>query len=240
MKKRHATRGQALTETAIALPLFLMGLFGVIWAIREGAMSERVQLSVRYGGVLGAMQNPYQDYSLYAVYATIDGMPPVLPSNCTGGQPNIITNTRKGFFQPAAAPNPQCTGGVIGINGPETYSIPVMLQDNAAFIGSSNNTGGFLAGVLGGSTTGNGAVQNFFKSPDLESLTQCTEVGIAVQASLEGYGDMTSATTPPSPMPATVTVHAPIIVSPGPLPCVSFTAPPFLPTPTPSPTPSPT
>jgi hypothetical protein len=59
-------RGQALTETTIALPLFLMGLFGVMWAVREGAMSERVQMGVRYGGVVTQLSNPYASYSLYA------------------------------------------------------------------------------------------------------------------------------------------------------------------------------
>src|SRR5271156_821347 len=72
LSMKRFPRGQALTETTIALPLFLMGLFGIMWAVREGAMSERVQMGVRYGGVVTQLANPYADYSLYAMYATID------------------------------------------------------------------------------------------------------------------------------------------------------------------------
>ena len=245
LPKFSAPRGQALTETAIALPLFLMGLFGVIWAIREGAMSERVQMSVRYGGVVGSMDNPYQDYSLYAMYATIDGLPPTNYATCapntTAGMPGIVINTRKGFFQPATVPAPTCYGGLTDVDGPETYQEPILLQDNAAFITSPNATGGFMANVLGSSTTSNSAVQNFFKSPDLETLTECTQVGIAFDESAEGFGDTVSPTTPPSPFPTTLIPVSPVATG-GSLPCVAYT--PGLgvstPTPTPSPTPTPT
>ena len=61
-------RGQALLETVIALPLFLLSLFGIMWAVHEVTLAERTQLGVRYAGVVGAASQPYNQYSLDALY----------------------------------------------------------------------------------------------------------------------------------------------------------------------------
>ena len=55
---------QAFFETAIAIPIFLISLFGVMWAYRTGILSEQVQQSVRYGGLVSALADPYESYSL--------------------------------------------------------------------------------------------------------------------------------------------------------------------------------
>ena len=77
LMRKHA-RGQAVLETALFMPLFLLGLFGVMLAGKEGALSERVQLGIRYGGVISSLQQPYLSYSIYSMYSTIDGSLSVL------------------------------------------------------------------------------------------------------------------------------------------------------------------
>jgi hypothetical protein len=237
---RRFTRGQALTETTIALPLFLMGLFGIMWAVREGAMSERVQMGVRYGGVVSQLSNPYADYSLYALYATVDGAPPTNPLACQAASQSVVDGAgpRASFFAPASAPSPSCFANQAIITGPESYYQPVLVQDNAALISSTTANGGFMSNVLGTTTSSNSGLQNFFRSPDVATLTECSGMGSTVQSSLEGEFDTTTPTSAPTLMPSSV-VAVSVIATPE--VCLAFSPPPGLasPSPTPSPTASP-
>ena len=53
------SRGQALVETVISLPLFILALFAMIWGIRAGVMAERVQSGVRNAGIVLSHADPY-------------------------------------------------------------------------------------------------------------------------------------------------------------------------------------
>ena len=242
---KRGQRAQALTETTIALPLFLMGLFGIFWAVREGSMSERVQLGVRYGGVLAQMDNPYADYSLYSLYATIDGAPPSASESCQPASDFIVENvgSQKPFFAPVSSPAPSCTGGMAFVNGPESYTEPLIIQNNASLVQADAQTNGFLGTMLGSSGTSNHGVENFFRSPNMQTLTECSGIGYSIKNSLEGYYDTTTATAAPTAFADTVPA---VSVLESPDVCVAFAPPsgaPFVtptPTPSPSPTPSPT
>ena len=63
-----AQRGTAMIESAIFLPLFLLVLFGIIWAVQSSVQSERVQIAVRYDGFVSNEAAPYVGYSLYGLY----------------------------------------------------------------------------------------------------------------------------------------------------------------------------
>src|SRR5579872_2831353 len=55
----RAQRGTAMVESAIFMPLFLLILFGIIWAVQSSVQSERVQIAVRYGGFVSNEAAPY-------------------------------------------------------------------------------------------------------------------------------------------------------------------------------------
>ena len=84
------SRGQALVETAIALPVFLLVMFGVVWSLQVGVLGERVEMVARYGGMVSARINPYQQYSLYAVYSAAGGAPPA--TSCVKPPSAIMDN----------------------------------------------------------------------------------------------------------------------------------------------------
>jgi Flp pilus assembly protein TadG len=51
-KLRHAQRGQAVVETVLFLPMFLLALFGVMWTAQAAVQYERTQSAVRYAGLI--------------------------------------------------------------------------------------------------------------------------------------------------------------------------------------------
>ncbi len=257
MRTSHA-RGQALFETALFMPLFLLGLFGVMLAAKQGALTERVQLGVRYGGIISTLEQPYMQYSTYAMYATtVDGKPPVDPASCDGATANTTSNLtvgRASFWQPVNnSVAASCIGAVTLVKG-KTQNM--LLQGSYMGLSAAAPVDGFLsANTFGGATTETAAAaENFMRSPDVGSLLGCTPIGDAVKASLEGPYDTSTPDGPPStPFPPTVPA-TPLIVAPS--VCRTFapvgglpestppppqpSSPPSTPTPTPNPpTPSP-
>jgi hypothetical protein len=202
---RHASRGQAVIETAIALPLFLIGLFGVMWAFRTGMLSEQVQQSVRYGGLVSALADPYESYSLYTVYANIDDSPPPNSRDCAGGSKSVIAQGHDTFWQAAATSSsaPSCSM-VILYPGTAAVSSPVILFSNYVDASATSQ----FSGKFGSLTYGNqtiSASQNFFRSPDVGALLDCSNLGPAVKLSLEAKNDTTtSATAVATPFPQTI------------------------------------
>ncbi len=204
-QQKHASRGQAVVETAIAIPLFLIGLFGIIFAYRTGMLSEQVQQSVRYGGLVTALSNPYDQFSLYTVYATIDQQPPAHVRDCVGGATSVVSQGHAGFWQPGSTPTqttPSCGLALIFPSSGVTY--PVLLFSDYVSASSATQSAGTFASFIFGSNTVS-ASQNFFRSPDLGVLLNCGHLGFAVKRSLEGDGDPYTPLTVPSPFPQTVT-----------------------------------
>jgi hypothetical protein len=221
---RHASRGQAVIETAIALPLFLIGLFGVMWAFRTGMLSEQVQQSVRYGGLVSALADPYESYSLYTVYANIDNSPPPNSRDCAGGSTNVISQGHDTFWKAGATTStaPSCSM-VILFPGMTNVSSPVILfSDYVAASATSQFSGNFGALTYGNQTIA--ASQNFFRSPDVGALLDCSTLGAAVKKSLEAKNDTTtSATAVATPFPQTIPVtNADIIPTTVPNSCYTL------------------
>ena len=84
--RETAPRGQALLETAIALPLFLLALFGTIWAVQYSSQAERTQSMVRWGGLIGGASDTVNDYSLLTLYGSST------PSRPQSLQPRLPVN----------------------------------------------------------------------------------------------------------------------------------------------------
>ncbi len=207
MKRKSHSRGQAVYETAAVMPVFLIALFGVIWAMKDASLSERVHLAVRYGGMVSSQQQPYESYSLYAMYATIDNVVPTGATTCYAGNPAELSSGFASFWLPATSESmfATCPGSVVFVRSPETYSEPVILRNDYATIEAAAPVGGFLEGAVmhGVGATNVRAAENFFRSPDVGTLLTCTTLGAAVKKSLEGETD-TSTAPPATPMPTSV------------------------------------
>jgi len=241
LTRRSHARGQALFETALFMPLFLLGLFGVMLAAKQGALSERVQLGIRYGGVVSSLQQPYLSYSLYSMYSTIDGSPSNNPDTCNGvtaSADSSLTVGRASFWQPIAGSiSPTCSGTISLVTG---KSQNMLLENSYIGLSARAPAGGYLtANVLGGNTyEAAAAAENFIRSPDSGSLVACTPIGDAIKASLEGREDTsTSSTTLSTPFPESVP-PTPVFVAP--IACKTFAPINPLPAATPPPTPQPT
>jgi len=211
MRYDMRSRGQALFETAIAMPLFLLGLFGVIWAMKDASLSARAQLAVRYGGMIDSLQQPYQAYSLYAVYATIDNVVPATNTTCYAGDGTQLTSGYAPFWLPtsSAALVAPCSSAITIVSSPETYTQPVILRNNYSTITATTPVNGYIsaAALHGVTTTSVRAAENFFRTPDVGTMLTCTKLGAAVKLSLEGKTDPTVPSSLTTAMPTTPTAQ---------------------------------
>lgn len=206
---RHP-RGQALIETAIALPVFLLVMFGVVWALQTGVLGERVELVARYGGMVSAEINPYQQYSLYAAYSAAAGSP--LPTTCATPPPALIQNGSPlagpatqtlAFWQPAqntSAANTICGKTLATGAG---LSSPMLLGRAAITVSTSSDVPTTLQ-PFAGAQTQRRATLNAFRSPDIATLVGCYG---ELQAAFEHSMDPTTDPAPASP-PAVIATFA--------------------------------
>ena len=212
----HARRGQALVETVIALPLFLLMMFGMYWAVQSSVLAERVQLGVRYAGLIGSKSQPYVDYSLYTVYGNLNGASHTATTpTCFAPTGDVFTGTgpyldpsgagTAKFWQPVTnSPAGSCNGPtdptLVAIVDPNMTKTALLLHDDTALT-ATLNVPNYLSGALG-STTKFAAAQNFFRSADLGDMIHCyAPVSAAVSASLTPANDTTSPIAAPTPLP---------------------------------------
>jgi len=210
-------------------PLFLLGLYGVFWSVREASLTERVQLGVRYAGVSQSLGNPYAAFSLYSVYAAIDDASPSTATACVPGNSAVVTGTlysptQQGidaFWSPVSTPAPLYTACPSSLAILSTgYSEPSLLQNNFATLSAQAPLNGnyFTRNLFGsGNTTTVVATENFFRSPDVGTLVRCTTAGPAIKASLEPPVPASTAEPTPSsidtPFPAAGATASPIVSS---------------------------
>jgi hypothetical protein len=215
MSDAKRSRGQAVLETVIALPLILLGFYGVIWAMKDASLAARAQLAVRYGGMVDSLSQPYEAYSLYAMYATIDNVVPAANATCYNGDSAQLSAGYAPFWLPAgSAPlvSPCATAAVI-VTTPETYSQPVLLRNNYSSLAATTAVNGYFSSVAlhGATTTTVRAAENFFRSPDVGMILTCTTLGTAVKMSLEGRNDPNVPTSLTSAMPTNPTATAVVL-----------------------------
>jgi len=191
MRVSTRSRGQALFETAIMMPLFLLAFFGLIWAMKDASLSARSALAVRYGGMVDSMQQPYVAYSLYNVYATLDNVVPAANATCYPGNTAQLSTGYEPFWLPssAAALVTPCASKIVIISTPESYTQPVILRNDYSSITATAPVSGYISGALNGTTTTVRAAQNFFRGPDVGTILTCTTLGPVIKASFEGRSD---------------------------------------------------
>ncbi|HEY0613551.1 MAG TPA: TadE family protein [Candidatus Elarobacter sp.] len=196
----HRARGQALVETAIALPVFLIAMFGVIWALQTGVLGERVELVARYGGMVSAEQNPYQQYSLYAAYGAASGS--ALATTCATPPPGLIENGGP-LAAPAAATQPfwqpsstATTTAICGktLAGSSGLSAPMLLGRNQITVTATSDVPTTLQ-PFAGTHTDRSATFNAFQSPNMATLVGCYD---ELQSALEHSIDPGTDQGPPT------------------------------------------
>jgi len=85
--------GQALTETALFLPLATLGLFGLLYFTRVGILQERAQYAVRYSSEVAAQTAGLQAMYTALYVATQNGgaMPQPQGADCSAGIASAAT-----------------------------------------------------------------------------------------------------------------------------------------------------
>ena len=211
------SRGQALVETAIALPVFLLAMFGVIWALQTGVLGERVELVARYGGMVSAEISPYQQYSLFAAYSAAAGAP--IAAGCATPPPALIQNGAPlaapatqtlPFWQPTGATSATTTCGKALANG-GALSAPMLLGRSSISVDAASAAPSMLSSLS--AQQHRGATLNAFQSPDMATLIGCySELDGAFEHSVDPTTDTSS---PPPPLPIAQFATGPLALSPG-------------------------
>ncbi len=212
-------RGQALIETAIALPVFLIAMFGVIWALQSGVLGERVQMAARYGGMVSAQGNPFDQYSLYSVYGAAVGTPVAAPCGLppaqmlSDGSPLVApAPPSPQFWQPTGTPAVTGTCGrtlstATGLSGPKLLGHAQMTVD------ATNDVPTSMQAAFGGATTPWNATVNELESPDMGTLVACYP---ELQAGFAASVDPAPANgSPPSVSAIVQPQTSPLTLNPG-------------------------
>ena len=254
---RHGQRGAALIESAIALPVALLTLYGVLYGTQLGTINERVQSAVRYTGVLAAQAQPYHDYSLYMLYNGLGDNAPVHRGSCPAPPSDVLQGGTDfagqsvavaQFFRPATFTT-ICTPQNAIMSGDGLSRSFIVLESDPVVTADIPTT----YGSYGGTAT---ATERFYRSPDLSTVGHClpsvyaNTIQLALNPALDSQAAGTTQPLPNIPPAAPLEAAAcdAAISSPAPIPPSSYDptpAPPILspspsPTPTPAPTPVPT
>jgi hypothetical protein len=190
------SRAQAIAESVVFIPLALFALFAVMWAAQYGVQSERVESAIRYSGLVSNQIDPYQQYSLYVMYNSLqpdEANPPApLPAQtCLAPTTDALTNsntypgpTMAPFWLNSPAPatvecvNPNASGPPTSTTQSTEGSFVAGLTDpnvvlsNAPYLSLSVTVPSFLQPLLGASLSSTGEI-NFMKPADMGTTLRC-------------------------------------------------------------------
>ncbi len=226
-RSRQRQRGQAMVETALFLPLFLLILFGVIWVVQSSVMSERAQIAVRFSGLVSDEANPYEQYSIGALYDGLPGIAPAEVYSCASPGPDALQNDPSSgvfpgpksppFFQPISGTTVgTCAQGPTHLTG-GNMATPQLFVHTDSDISTQVPVPGFLQHTLGALTQYLSASQNYFDGPDVQTLLACyydgstDDLGTVVTDSLrnQDLNVVTAATPlPDTPNTAPLTLNS--------------------------------
>jgi len=197
-RRLHRQRGQALTETAIFLPVFLLLLFGMMWIVQFSVLNERAQIAVRYSGLVSNESSPYDGFSLYAIYNNVGGHSQAATTTCATPPPDAFINdpsngafpgpTSQPFWQPdAGQTSGTCNAGRVEITDP-SLTVPMLLVNTLSTATTQKTTTTNLPSAISNlHVKVLSATQNFVNTPDIASIMQCyPELSSAANNSLVG------------------------------------------------------
>jgi hypothetical protein len=251
--KRHNERGAALVESAIALPVALLTMYGVLYGTQLGTINERVQSAVRYSGMLATQSQPYHDYSLDMLYNGVGQTASKMKLPCAPPPTDILQGgtdfageaiSVSQFFQPKKL-TPSCESKNAIVSG-DGLSRGFVILESAPTVTADIPTS---FAPYGGTAT---ATMRFYRSPDLSTVGRClpSAYANAIERALDPSKDTAPPGTtqalpniPPSEPLEAATCDYPV-GSPPPDPQSTYNPSPpppiFTPSPSPTPTASPT
>jgi hypothetical protein len=203
----HQSRGQALVESALYLPLMLLSMFVLWWAAREAATHQRIYSALRYGAEITANTNPTQGLSLQTLYATTANGASYSQASaaCSSFDVSLLQGTastfhattpRAPFFSPVKA-SANCSQTSLAMTA--GYTRGLMLTATNGTISANIAAGQISRGYLSFLNTFNQVTisQTSFSGPDLKALTHCyAGVYSALNASLYEGAKGVNASTP--------------------------------------------
>ncbi|HLI97185.1 MAG TPA: TadE family protein [Candidatus Baltobacteraceae bacterium] len=196
MRSVETQRGQALIESVIFIPFFLLVLFGLMWIVSVSVINERAQIAVRYSGLISNEASPYSDYSLYAVYNNVGQYSQGVPTICVTPGPDAFLNdpSNGAFPGPTAAPfwapdnnqsSGNCTPGPVVISGGQMPSPFLLLHSDAT--AQAQKTPPLYVQPAAGPLSMLSAEMNFVNTPDIGTLMTCyTDLHDDASATLVG------------------------------------------------------
>jgi hypothetical protein len=223
-KLMRAERGQALVETVVFLPMFLLALFGIMWAVQAAVQNERVQSTVRYNGMILQHDNPYASYSLYAMYAQLGTTtvpnppcPPPIADPLSDASPTYTSGTSAPFWSPSINPIVICIKfgthniGTVGIPAGTGLNQDLLLSTYGVVALSFTSAPAQLQAALGAFTLTR-ALATFFQPVGVNVILACyPTLNTQIQNSLQYTNDSSTATMPTalgsSPTSITPTVN---------------------------------
>jgi hypothetical protein len=220
----RGSRGQALVETAIFVPLATFVLFAVVWTMQLGAVDERTQTAVRYSGLISQLQNPYDDYSLYATYNNlvkgndaeltppVGCVPPTTDALSNNNASNAFPGPISGLFwwNSGDIATPSCVNSNV-------HTVLTAAFQNEIFLSSEPSmlvnipVPLFLQAALGPKSYVS-AQTNFYKAPTINTILNCysngspTDLQDMAQSALQPWVNQgLNPTAVPTPYPASAT-----------------------------------
>lgn len=150
------SRGQALIETALMLPIVILLLFGIIYFANFGVVNQRVQIAIRYGGLVGFSSSGAGLFSagnIYQAGATSPG-----GSDCPPPPIGVLSDaapfpgpTSVPFFNPSAAsaPQPACKVTALNFKGGAQFLAADYLANAYETMSASSDVPYYLNGLFG-------------------------------------------------------------------------------------------
>lgn len=206
-KLMHAQRGQAIVETVVFLPMFMLALFGILWTVQIAVQYERTESAVRYAGLISQRVSPYTDYSLYSMYTqlgvtTIPTITCVLPltaplSDAAPTYTSSQTATASTPFWTPTNATPACpSAGLVGAPVGVGFNQDVILSQQQPGMTATIAVPGTLTAKLGAFSTAY-ASQTFFRPVGINVILACyPSLNTQITSSLEWSTDPASATSP--------------------------------------------
>ena len=205
-----ASRGQTLVETAVAIPIFLAAVFGIIYFSQFGVANERANVAVRYAGITAFLAGNASTYSAKDIYANLN--PQNVPAPCPTPPGGALNNTSPfagpqsaSYWVPAGTTNSSCAVTVLNLGGAQFLSTHYFAA-TTPLIGTSVTVPSYLTATLGNAGAIS-ATESFVHAAWPGIIMYCSkEVNDRVVAAITASG-----TAPlPTPIPTASASPAPI------------------------------
>jgi hypothetical protein len=196
-------RGQTILEFAIAMPIALFALFGIIYFSRYAVVAERAEQALRYGAIAG-FNAQSGNYSAANIYQNLTSALPACPSpdpNMVAGGGALPGPTTPPFFQPDAdvATTTSCTPGAMGFGGAQ-FVASHFWATTVLTVNTGIDVPSYLQAALGSSVAPAKTAATFVHSAYPGIILWCsTEVRGRIDAAMTA--NSTGYISPPTPIP---------------------------------------